>query len=79
MLVVVVVLACVFLFIVVNIAMGLLLAFYNRKCPYCGKRTKYQYKRTNESGSVEEFVFHCPHCGAFENVKPSELMGESDD
>lgn len=79
MLVVVVVLACVLIFIVANIAMGLLFAFYNRKCSYCGKRTKYQYKRTNVRGGVEEFVFHCPHCGAFENVKPDELMEESDD
>ena len=64
------------LFIVLNIVIGMFLIYFNRKCPYCGKRMKYQYKRMNLDGSVDAYIFHCPHCGAFENVAPPEMVKE---
>ena len=49
---------------------------YFRKCPYCHKRMHYQYKRIDKDGDIECYVFHCPHCGAFENVTPIEMLRE---
>ena len=63
-------------FIFINIAASILLAYYNRKCPYCGKRMKLQYTRRDKNGDIECYVFHCPHCGAFENVTPIEMVRE---
>ena len=52
---------------------------YFRKCPYCHKRMHYQYKRIDKDGDIECYVFHCPHCGAFENVTPIEMLREEHD
>jgi hypothetical protein len=67
------------IFIVLNVVLGIVLTFHFRKCPYCGKRMSYQYKRTEPDGSVKEYVFHCNHCGAFENVTPIEMLREEHD
>jgi hypothetical protein len=52
---------------------------YFRKCPYCHKRMHYQYKRIDKDGDTECYVFHCPHCGAFENVTSIEMLREKYD
>ena len=52
---------------------------YFRKCPYCHKRMHYQYKRIDKDGDIECYVFHCPYCGAFENVTPIEMLREEYD
>ena len=70
------ILAIFVLFVFLNIALSMFLAFHNRKCPYCGKRMKLQYTRRDEDGDIECYVFHCPHCGAFENVPPIEMVRE---
>ena len=52
---------------------------YFRKCPYCHKRMHYQYKRIDKDGDIECYVFHCPHCGTFENVTSIEMLREKYD
>lgn len=59
-----------------NIFIGIALAFYNRKCPYCGKRMKHMRDNYDQRGHVEEYNFHCPHCGAWEKVTPMEMIRE---
>ena len=43
------------IFIVLNVVLGIVLTFHFRKCPYCGKRMSYQYKRTEPDGSIRNY------------------------
>jgi len=63
-------------FLFVNILVGWVHFKYFRKCPYCHERMHYQYKKTDKNRKVECYVFHCTHCGAFENVTPVEMIEE---
>ena len=44
-------------------------------CYRCG----YFREEKRSDGSVKEYVFHCNHCGAFENVTPIEMLREEHD
>jgi hypothetical protein len=63
----------------INILAGWVHFKYFRKCPYCYERMHYQYRRLDKDGDTEYYVFHCPHCGAFENVPPIEMLIEEYD
>ena len=64
------------LMLFLNIVISIALAFYNRKCPYCGKRMKHMKDTRDAKGHVEEYNFNCPHCGAWEKVTPMEMIRE---
>ena len=51
-------------------------AFHVRKCPYCGKKMKFVYEKKDNQGNFQCWVFHCPHCGAYEDVTPEQLNEE---
>lgn len=65
------------LFIFLNITLSLIMAFYNRKCPICGKKMHYCGDSTDGKGNVEAYYFYCNHCGYSESVTPSEMMQET--
>lgn len=66
-------------FILFNMAITFLLAYYNRKCHKCGRRMKYMYETQNEEGESEFAFFYCPHCKTLEKVDVSELIAEQHD
>jgi predicted RNA-binding Zn-ribbon protein involved in translation (DUF1610 family) len=48
--------------------------FCKRKCPYCGKTMHYKGLRyDNDHEENDRYIFHCPHCGAWEEVKVNEV------
>ena len=60
-----------------NIGIGLLWAFYFRKCPICGKRMVHEDTVYKEDGNVDHYVFSCHHCGDIEDVIPEEIIKET--
>jgi len=46
--------------------------FYFRPCKHCGHNMKYKgLKEDSESG---HFLFHCPHCGAWQQIPRQEFF-----
>ena len=78
-LLVIIILAIIVIAVFLDILTGWIHFKYFRKCPYCNHRMKYQYKRLDKDGDIECYVFHCSHCGAFENVTPLEMIREEYD
>ena len=78
-LLVIIILAIIVIAVFLDILTGWIHFKYFRKCPYCNHRMKYQYKRLDKDGDIECYVFHCFHCGAFENVTPLEMIREEYD
>ena len=64
-------------FVFLNIGIALIICFYFRKCPYCGKRMTYEYKKRDKLGEVESYEFNCHHCGAWESISPEEMCKET--
>ena len=62
----------------IDIIAGWIKFKYYRKCPYCEHNMTYQYRRVDTDGDTECYVFHCPCCGAFENVTPIEMLREKE-
>ena len=75
----IIILSTIVIIVFLNILIGWIHFKYFRKCPYCNHRMKYQYKRLDKDGDIECYVFRCPHCGAFENVTPIEMIREEYD
>ena len=73
-------LCIVFIFVILvflNIALGLIKAFYFRKCPICGKRMVHEETINNPDGDAEKYIFSCHHCGDIEEVTPIQIAKET--
>lgn len=42
------------------------------KCPYCGKRMKHDHTVNTGKGIIHKF--HCPHCGAWDELPEDYFM-----
>ena len=69
----------VLIFLIVIILMVLLLIAFNtymayhwHRCVYCGRRMVHTHSRKTASDTVH--IFHCTHCGAWEEVKEEALI-----
>ena len=65
---------CFVVFLFFIIGLKLLVWFQFRTCKHCGKTMLYQGLRENDSES--HYLFHCEHCGAWEQVTKEELFRE---
>lgn len=53
-----------------------LLFFHWRNCKYCGHTMKYKgLKEDNNNG---HYLFHCEHCGAWEQIPKEEFFRQCD-
>ena len=51
--------------------------FHWRFCKHCKHRMEYKgLKEDNDGG---HYLFHCPHCGAWEQVPKHEFLREAED
>ena len=64
----------IFLFFIVGLK--LLVWFQFRTCKHCGNTLRYLGLK--EDGSESHYLFHCEHCGAWEQVIKEELFQECD-
>ena len=63
--------------IFLNIGIGLLISFYFRKCPICGKLMTYEGNIQDSEGNVKKYIFSCHHCGDIEEVPPTKIFEEN--
>lgn len=68
--------AAIFVLIVfVDIAAGLFTFFYNHKCPHCGVRMKFLYKKEIKGGVKDKlYIFQCPYCGKKEEITTKDML-----
>lgn len=48
-----------------------ILLFNHRPCPHCSHSMEYKGEKQRTEGNV--YLFHCPKCGAWEEVPRAEL------
>jgi hypothetical protein len=49
-----------------------ILQFHMRSCKYC--KHNMEYKGLKEDDKKGHYLFHCPHCGAWEQVPKNVLF-----
>jgi hypothetical protein len=61
-------------FIIIGLLLCLqfILCFHNRKCKHCNR--SMEFKGLRENDDEEYFLFHCNHCGAWEQVTKEEFF-----
>lgn len=60
------------LFLCLMVGLKLLVWFNFRLCKHCGHTLKYKgLKEDNENG---HYLFHCHHCGAWEQIPKSTFL-----
>lgn len=58
--------------IVVLILLGRFLFLFNyRSCPHCSHTMRFRGEKEHASGNI--YLFHCPNCGAWEEVPKEKL------
>lgn len=48
-----------------------ILLFNHRPCPHCSHSMEYKGEKQRTEGNV--YLFHCPKCGAWDEVPKAEL------
>lgn len=48
-----------------------ILLFNHRPCPHCNHSMEYKGEKQRTEGNV--YLFHCPKCGAWDEVPKAEL------
>ena len=57
-----------------HVLFDLFCAYHKRRCPKCGKTTKYVGKIYKKENDLYFYQFHCPHCGAKEETTFIEML-----
>ena len=50
--------------------------YHCHKCPHCGKYMEFRGLKEDEDNG--NFLFHCPKCGAWEQVPREEFLRNSE-
>lgn len=53
-----------------------LMWFHYRPCKYCGH--SMEYKGLKEGGGSGHYLFHCPKCGAWEEISQEMFLREEE-
>ena len=66
----------IFFFAFAVIGLQYIVWFHWRTCKYCSHNM--EYKGLKEDGDNSHYLFHCPHCGAWEQIPKEEFFRDLD-